>query len=113
VCFLPACEDHLHTVGRERLCTNCLRQLSADGDERALEALASKIIDEVERDLCSQPEAKAWAAVAASGRQPHWWMAQPIDNDDTPEFMERMAWAGDAWDNMPAFDNDSEGDVRF
>ncbi len=74
VCGLPACEEHLHTVGKERLCTNCLRQLTADGDEQVLEALASKIMDEVQRDMASQPEAEAWAGVAAAGRQPHWWL---------------------------------------
>jgi hypothetical protein len=113
VCLLPACEQHMHTVGKERMCTKCLRDLTADGDEQVLEALASKIMDDVQRDMASQPEAEAWAGVAAAGRQPHWWLKIPADNDDTPEFMERWQRKGDASDNMPAFDNDSEGDVRF
>jgi hypothetical protein len=67
VCGLPACEEHLHTVGGERMCTNCLRDLSAAGDEQVLEALARKIMDEVERDLCPQDEAREWALASAAG----------------------------------------------
>ncbi len=94
-CSLPVCEQHCkaHYRGKGFICDQCLdhwshchgkcgcerpevhiSDLAAMDDDETMMALARAIMDDVQRDMASQPEAEAWAGVAAAGRQPHWWL---------------------------------------